>query len=212
MQDSRAHPVRIGPFEVYSDSLGKGGQRSVRAAVCKTPVSGIAVGEHVALMEGTTAEAAILKSLDHPHILKYRHEFVDQRDPEQRHYLVVELLKGETLERRLAGWRKEASGRAPWAEIRRIFGQLLLALRYMEERSIAHNDLKPSNVFLTEEGDVRLIDFGTSHRVGSGEWLPTGGHVGTFNYMAPDCFLGTISEFQPDIVSDIFSFGIIFIP
>ncbi|MBI3869685.1 MAG: protein kinase [Verrucomicrobia bacterium] len=209
MPNPRANPRRVGPFDVYQENLGRGGQRVVQAAVCGAALGGVMPGEHVALMETSLSEAEILRSLDHPHVMRYRHDFIDEKDPEQRHYLVAELLKGETLDRKLATWRRDSeAGRAPWEEIRNIFGQLLSALRYLEEKRVAHNDLKPSNVFITKEGEVRLIDFGISVRLGRSQSGGPRSHVGTYSYMAPDFFLQAGNDFQPDTVSDIFSFGV----
>src|SRR5262249_725518 len=96
-------------------------------------------------------EANILKQLRHPHIVK-----LDAR----RHYrkppfIAMEFIDGEAPDRVLA-----RRGRMSWEEVVAFGKQLCQALQYAHEKGIIHRDLKPSNLMLTNEGVLKLTDFG----------------------------------------------------
>ncbi|KAK0548086.1 hypothetical protein OC844_007070, partial [Tilletia horrida] len=77
---------------------------------------------------------------------------------------------------------------------RNITHQLMTAIAYIHTRQIVHHDIKPSNIMLTDEGIVKLGDFGIAARVGTGLMS-----TGTIGYAAPECLLGCrLSTFQQD--------------
>lgn len=132
-------------------------------------------------------EAEIISQLDHPHIVQILDfDTTDQGEP----YIVMELLKGESLSDRL-----ERDGCLTIADSARIAHQVASGLFAAHQASIVHRDLKPANIFLVEtpgEGQrVKLLDFGISKRVGVGRSL-TGEFdvLGTPDYMAPEQALG----------------------
>jgi serine/threonine-protein kinase len=131
-------------------------------------------------------------------------------DPEAGLFLVMELLSGEDLERRL-----EREKRLPVAEAIRIADQAARGLGHAHAEGVIHRDLKPANVFLceTEEGPplVKIVDFGIAKLVrdskeASGEPRFTSGGmvVGTPQYMSPEQAqgLGTV-----DTRTDVYSLG-----
>src|SRR6186713_630159 len=132
-------------------------------------------------------EAEIISQLEHPHIVQILDfDTTEQGEP----YIVMELLKGESLSERL-----ERDGCLPIADAARIAHQVASGLFTAHQASIVHRDLKPANIFLTtmpgQGRVVKLLDFGISKRVGVGRSL-TGEFdvLGTPDYMAPEQALG----------------------
>ena len=132
-------------------------------------------------------EAEIISQLEHPHIVQILDfDTTEQGEP----YIVMELLKGESLSERL-----ERDGCLSIADSARIVQQVASGLFAAHQASIVHRDLKPANIFLTTmlgQGSlVKLLDFGISKRVGVGRSL-TGEFdvLGTPDYMAPEQALG----------------------
>jgi len=154
-------------------------------------------------------EAKMLAALNHPHIAAlYGMDVADGR-----HFLVMELIEGETLADRLQ------RGPLPVRDAITIAQQITDALEAAHERGIVHRDLKPANVKITPDENVKVLDFGLAKAMenertaGSMSDSPTlsmmasqaGIILGTAAYMAPEQAKG----FPADHRSDVFSFGIV---
>src|SRR5213080_1990288 len=100
-------------------------------------------------------EAQVLASLNHPHIGAIYG--IDEANG--RHFLVLELVDGETLDRRIA------RGPLPLDEAKAIALQIVDALEAAHEKGIVHRDLKPANVALTHDGTVKVLDFGLAKAI-----------------------------------------------
>ena len=97
-----------------------------------------------------TREAQLLASLNHPHIAA----IYGIEDTTDVRALVLELVDGETLARRLSG------AALPVSEALRLAMQIAEALAAAHARGIVHRDLKPANVMITSAGIVKVLDFG----------------------------------------------------
>src|SRR5437867_6879555 len=152
-------------------------------------------------------EAQAAGALNHPNILVIFHIGTHQGAP----YIVSELLEGETLGERMAG------AALPQRKALDYALQIARGLAAAHEKGIVHRDIKPDNIFVTDDGRVKLLDFGLAKLTGASETqsqteIPTrrvdtdpGTVMGTMAYMSPEQLKG-----QPaDLRSDIFSFGAI---
>ncbi len=166
-------------------------------------------------------EAQAAGALNHPNILVIHHIGTNEGAP----YIVSELLEGESLRDRLAG------NALPQRKAIDYALQLARGLAAAHEKGIVHRDIKPDNVFITEDGRVKILDFGIAKLLprrgdgaigGVGEEDPTRAHpvspsptphvktdpgtvMGTVGYMSPEQLKGQAVDHR----SDIFSFGAI---
>ncbi|MBR9893128.1 serine/threonine protein kinase [bacterium] len=113
-------------------------------------------------------------------------------------YLVMERVRSVTLEDRLT-----EGTRLPLEEIHAIFAQILAGLSGIHAAGIVHRDLKPANVMLTDDGTVKLTDFGIA-RLTAME-ATSAGMVGTPSYMAPEQLTGA----EVDARADIYACGVV---
>lgn len=138
-------------------------------------------------------EANLLRMLNHPNLPKV----VDVFDEGGKHYLVMEFIQGQTLQNMLDGRRQPFTE----AEILNWAWQLCDVLVYLhsQEPKIVFRDLKPSNIMLTSEGQIKLIDFGIVRFFKPGKTRDTLA-LGTPGYSAPEAAGG-----QTDERSDLYS-------
>jgi len=148
-------------------------------------------------------EARAAAALNHPNILAVYQMGIYQDAP----YLVSELLEGETLRERLK------RGVLPLRKVIDFGVQIAKGLAVAHEKGIVHRDLKPENLFLTKDGQVKILDFGLArltqatpssfsqapHEV---ETLP-GLMMGSMGYMSPEQVRGNAADHR----SDIFTFA-----
>lgn len=111
-------------------------------------------------------------------------------------YLALEMCPGGTLDQLLL-----EKGRLPLRVAVRLVEDVAEGLAYSHAAKVLHRDVKPANVFLTEDGRAKLGDFGT----GSFMTDPSGERVGTAFYMAPELFEGKPSS----AMSDVYSLGVL---
>ena len=133
-------------------------------------------------------EKDIITHLDHPFIVKLVKFLKDNNNI----YLLMEYLPGSELFdviREIGLLNKKQS----------IFyaSSMLLAINYLHERKYIYRDLKPENIIVTENGYIKLIDFGTSKRIED----RTSTIIGTPHYMSPEVILGEGYSFQIDFWS-----------
>ncbi|MFG1923631.1 serine/threonine-protein kinase [Cryptosporangium sp. NPDC048952] len=121
-------------------------------------------------------EARLLAALNHTGLVA----LYDVGWHDDREYLVMQLVEGRTLGRRIA------AGALPPRDVVRVGAVLSDVLHHVHARGIVHRDVKPSNVLCADEGSVFLADFGISHPTGAEETDCSGVVVGTAPYLAPE--------------------------
>jgi len=145
-------------------------------------------------------EAKTLARLNHENIVNV----IDFFEHENRYFLALEFVEGETLSRRLR--RCARQGRFfSVGEAAAVAWQVAQALAFAHDRGIIHRDLKPDNIMLTSRGRAKVMDFGIARTLGGSTDTETGTRVGTPDYMAPEQLKGQ----SADARSDLFSLGVI---
>jgi serine/threonine protein kinase len=142
-------------------------------------------------------EARAGLAVQHPHLVSVRYVHVTAPP----YFLVMDLLPGESLRRRLRRDYRLEVATAIW-----VARQTAEALAALHRAGFLHGDVKPDNLRLVGDGTVRLIDLGFAHRPGeNAAFLREGYVLGTANYMAPElCAFGP----EADLSSDLFSLGV----
>ena len=207
--------ARLGVYEIGSP-LGAGGMGEVyRAHDTKLgrdvalkilPISFTNDPERVARFR---REAQVLASLNHPHIA----QIYGLEEANGTQFLVLELVDGESLDKRIG------RGPIPVDEALGIAKEIAEALEAAHEKGIIHRDLKPANIALTEDGNVKVLDFGLAKAIEATSGpldamnSPTitspammtgvGVILGTAAYMAPEQARGKTVDKR----SDIWAFG-----
>mmetsp|Transcript_14305 Transcript_14305/g.21416 ORF Transcript_14305/g.21416 Transcript_14305/m.21416 type:complete len:408 (-) Transcript_14305:251-1474(-) len=186
------------------EELGSGAFSVVKAGTNKATGEKVAVkviNRHTISSEdeaALTQEVNIMKSLDHPNIVKL-YDFFREKE---KYYLVLEYLEGGELFDRIVA-KKTYNEK----EARDVVSLVLSGLKYMHDRNIAHRDLKPENLILASKKDdanVKIADFGFASRKNQGgEAMAT--QCGTPGYVAPEILRG--NAYSKAV--DMWSMGII---
>ncbi|MEO1646427.1 MAG: serine/threonine-protein kinase, partial [Chloroflexota bacterium] len=141
-------------------------------------------------------EFSILATLRHPHILSV----LDFGFDEQEHpFYTMTLLEGGM------DFKSYAEDLSSNEKIR-VLTQMLQALHYLHRRGILHRDLKPDNVLIDQNGQVKVMDFGLAKKVTKDSYQSTqdGSIFGTIMYMSPELF----QDGKASVLSDLFAFGL----
>ncbi|MFL6074582.1 MAG: serine/threonine-protein kinase [Mycobacteriales bacterium] len=147
-------------------------------------------------VERFVRERRVLLEVDGPHVMRLL-DMVVEGDT----LALVMPLAATDLRRQLA-----ERGAAPPAEAARVTARVLDGLASLHAAGVVHRDLKPDNVLLDADGQIRLTDFSVSRLSGGGSRLTTAGVVvGTFSYLAPELLDGT----PPAGASDVYAAGVL---
>lgn len=113
--------------------------------------------------------------------------------------LVLEYVEGETLESRLRHY-----GPLTAPEAVRVFEQAMRGVEHIHQMGVIHRDLKPSNIFITREGNIKLMDFGIARLLDNQDPSQNGAMVGTLLYISPEQINGR----ETDCRSDVYTLGV----
>ena len=205
---------KLGPFEIER-SIGAGGMGEVyrardgrlgRSVAIKVILESFAAdADRIARFE---REAKVLASINHPNIAALYG--IEQANGQ--HFLVMELVEGETLAERLQ------RGPLQIEEALRIVVQIAEALEAAHDKHIIHRDLKPANIKLTPDDKVKVLDFGLAKSLDAApagdvansptlSMLATNAGIilGTAAYMSPEQAKGLPADHR----SDVFSLGVV---
>jgi serine/threonine protein kinase len=168
---------------VYEAETADGGRVAVKVL---TPAA--------AANPGTVArfrrELAAGLAVRHPHLVRVRHGSIDGQP-----YLVMDLVGGDTLARRL-----DRRGRVVPGSALGITRQLAEALCALHSAGLVHGDVKPANVVLPAAGRAVLVDLGFAHRPGEIDFV-----LGTPNYLAPELCRAPAAD---TTAADLFALGV----
>ncbi|MFA6316652.1 MAG: serine/threonine-protein kinase [Elusimicrobiota bacterium] len=194
--------------------LGEGGMGVVYEAVDRSLDRRVAIKKMRSHAAGGTAgeaqflrEAKTVAALHHPNIVDI-HSVVSQAGEV---YLVFEYVAGKTVAQLI-----EERRRLGLAEVKAVLGPVCLALEFAHSRGVIHRDLKPANIMISEQGVVKVMDFGISRQVGAppqaaalaGAPAParadfTQTVIGTLPYMSPEMHYGVLRR-----EADVYALGV----
>lgn len=141
-------------------------------------------------------EALSTTSLAHPHIVN----IFDVGEEGSLHYLVMEYVPGKTLKEYII----DNSPVAPEQAVK-IMKQLASALAHAHQNQIVHRDIKPQNILMDAEGNVKISDFGIAMALSATSYTQTNSVLGTVHYLSPEQARGGTANKK----SDIYSLGIV---
>lgn len=140
-------------------------------------------------------EAKASAGLNHPNIVGV----YDVGVHEGYHYIVMEYIDGVTLKELIS-----KNGRLPWRKALKYASQICSALAHAHARKVVHRDIKPHNIMVTQDGSVKVMDFGIA-RAASASTMTVGTKVlGSAHYLSPEQARGGFTDER----SDIYSLGV----
>jgi serine/threonine protein kinase/Tol biopolymer transport system component len=203
--------TKLGPYEIQT-ALGAGGMGEVyrardtrldrTVAVKILPASVLSDPDRLLRFQH---EARILSALNHPNILA----IFDVGEQAGTHYLVSEFLEGRSLREALT------SGPLPRRALTAYALEITKGLAAAHEKGVVHRDLKPDNIFITQDDRVKILDFGLA-KLSAAQTSAQASQTMTFEApTTPGTVMGTVGYMSPEQVrgetvdhrSDLFSFG-----
>ncbi len=142
-------------------------------------------------------EALAASSLSHPNIV----EMYDVGEDNGNYYIVMEYVEGKTLKQLL---KKRSS--LTLSEAIDIMLQLTDGISHAHDSYIIHRDLKPQNIMITDDGGIKITDFGIAMALNGTQLTQTNSVMGSVHYLPPEQASGKGST----IKSDVYSMGIVF--
>ncbi|TMD97347.1 MAG: serine/threonine protein kinase [Chloroflexi bacterium] len=194
----------IGKYRVRGE-LGRGGMGTVYLAEQPGLGREVAIKELIQSADPTALrrflqEAQVMARTSHPNLVQVH----DMELQGNVNYLVMEFIRGRSLR----DWISEKP--IPPPQVFAVMHGVLQALEYAHRHAIVHRDMKPENVLISEDGLVKVADFGIARLMDDtgvgGTATKTGTTVGTPQYMSPE----QVASSKVDGRSDLYSAGIMF--
>ena len=195
----------IGKYRVVRE-LGRGGMGAVYLAEQPGLGREVAIKELIqsadpVALKRFLQEAHVMARISHPNLVQVH----DMELEGATNYLVLDFVRGRSLR----DWMNEGKPIPP-PQVFAVMHGVLQALDYAHRRSIVHRDMKPENVLIGDEGNVKVADFGIARLLDDtgvgGTATKTGTTVGTPQYMSPE----QVASSKVDGRSDLYSAGIMF--
>lgn len=193
---------QLGPYRL-GRMLGRGAMGTVfegseikSGAPVAVKVLSPAIAREEGFRERFNGEIQTLQVLDHPNIVR----LTGSGEQAGHLYYAMQLVCGTNLQQEL-----RRRGRFDWREAVPIVVEICHALKHAHDRGVIHRDIKPANVLLSQEGQVKLSDFGIARLFGARRLTATGNVIGTAEYMAPEQAAGRPATPQ----SDLYSLGVV---
>ncbi len=209
--------VLAGRYRLIAE-IGRGGMADVYLAVNRTGMGGFQkllvakvlrsnLAQEEEFLKMFLDEARLAAKLNHPNVVQTNEVGEDQG----RYFIAMEYLEGQTLNRVVR--HPEAAWRFPLPLRVRAMTRVLAGLHYAHELvdydgtplRIIHRDVSPSNVFVTYEGQVKLVDFGIAKAMDSSSETRVGVFKGKAGYIAPEQITGGR---ELDRRADLYAFGV----
>ena len=184
--------------------VGEGGMSTVYRAYDSVLAREVAIkvlrdqfSSHALSKQRFKKEALSVARLSHPNIVSVFDAGSDGVD----NYIVMEFVSGTSLDREIKSYR----GPMPVGRSLRIIDQVLDGLWHAHSHGVVHRDIKPHNILISEDGRVKIADFGIARATSEAELTQTGMVVGTVNYTSPEQAKGETATDR----SDLYSAGVI---
>ena len=185
--------------------LGKGGMAEVwyaendieKPAAVKILNADLSLNESI--VERFRNEARVMVKLNHPNI----RQVYSYASLEERPCIVMEYLEGSDLNSRMKHGERFTD-----VQLKKWWNQLVSALNYTHAQGVVHRDIKPSNIFITADGNVKLLDFGIAKVRDSITSTATGAMMGTLMYMSPE---QVRDSKHIDYKTDLYSLAVTFV-
>ena len=197
-----------GLYEVQ-ELIGSGGMANVYKAVMRGQNGPVPAGTVVAvkvlrqeymhdpdLVRRFKNESKAISLLNHPNIVKVYDVSVN----DHLQYIVMEYVDGMTLREYL----NERGGKLTNRETVHFISQILKALDHAHRNGVVHRDIKPQNIMLLDNGQLRMMDFGIARISRAENQLSGGKAMGSVHYISPEQAKGD----ETDCTSDIYSVGV----
>jgi eukaryotic-like serine/threonine-protein kinase len=141
-------------------------------------------------------EAKLAARLAHPNVV----QVYDSGEADDRPYIVMEYVEGETLAALLA-----RRGRFPPAEAIELALQICSGLEHAHDKGLVHRDIKPQNLLIRSDGTLKIVDFGIARSAHGTQLTEAGSVLGTAAYLAPEQATG--EEVTP--AADVYGLGVV---
>lgn len=185
-------------YEVLS-LIGVGGMANVYKALDKQTGAEVAVKflkeeffENEELVRRFKNESKAISLLNHESIIKV----LDFNITNEEKYLVVEYIEGVTLKEFI-----ENRGKLTWEETILFANIILNALEHAHNHGVVHRDLKPQNIMLTRDGQLKIMDFGIARLATANQRTVTDKAIGSVHYISPEQVRGENTDNRADIYS-----------
>ena len=141
-------------------------------------------------------EAESVTSLSHKNVVS----ICDVGEEKDIYYIVMEYIEGYTLKEYI-----QKKGTIPAPEAVEIAGKIAAALEHAHQNDIVHRDIKPHNILIGNNGEVKVTDFGIARAVSQATITHTGSVLGSVHYLSPEQARGGLTDEK----TDLYSLGIV---